>query len=622
MTGRAGDSPRTAGHPAISRWGGPALLIALGLALYGYTLPFPFVFDDHIYLVNNPLATDARSFRYPFEFDSFAKRATSLGLDQDLSTNFILRPFAYFTFYVNYAIGGMHPPGFRAVNIAIHVGNALLLLGLAGRLLRHAAPTPASESSARFVALSAALLFLVHPLQIESVTYVIQRFTSFGTFFYLATVLLFVASRTASGEKVARRCRRWSIASLFVGTFTKEFLFTAPIMMVLLDWIVLHAPLRAACRRIIPWALLMPVIPVLMALTSAAQTGATSFDAWLNVAGTGNAREGYALHYALTQPGVILTYLRLIFVPTGLNIDPTRLPVTSAGEWRFIGPVLLLLSIFAGAWFWYRRQQQQPLRTVGFCFVLWFFLGLSIDSTVVPLPDLMSEHRCYLSTLGVFGAVACFAEMLRLRLQPWPEWRLFVPAAVAIWVIALMVATIDRHEIWRTNIALWSDTARKSPTKTRVWANLGTAFGTAQMNSRAAEAYSQAIARDSRNTHAHYNLAKVELRLGRFQQALAVADAGTGIDPQAHALHQLRAVALFNLGQRDAALESLKQAISLRPDEAWSHLALAEFLVAGGEHARARIHCESARSLLGNHEENTAWLRRIESTIRPVADSP
>jgi protein O-mannosyl-transferase len=602
-------------HATLARHAPAALLVAIGLLLYGYTLPFPFVFDDHIYLVNNPLATDARSFRYPFEFRDFANRATSIGLQEDLSTNFILRPFAYLTFYLNYLAGGLHPPGFRAVNIGIHCANAVLLLALLQRLLRHARPVAATAGSAQFIALSAALLFLVHPLQIESVTYVIQRFTSFGTFFYLATVLLFVASRTAEEETSARRCRRWSIASMAVGTFTKEFLFTAPFMMLALDWLVLRAPWREALRRLMPWALLLPIIPVLMGLTAAAQSGAASFSTWLNVAGQDSADPDYPLQYALTQPGVIVGYLRRMFLPYGLNIDPSVLPVTSPGQWRFFAPVTFLFALLAGSWAWWRQQPADPRRVVGFGCVLWFFLGLSIDSSIVPLPDLMSEHRSYLSTIGCFGAVACLADVLRTRLQPCPELRWLAPTVLGLWIFGLTAATVERHEQWRSNIALWSDTAAKSPQKARVWANLGTALGREGHYSRAAEAFTTALAIDPEFVQAHDNLARIEIRLGRFREAIKVAQDGLRVDPQAHALHQLAAESFLRLREYPSAIRSLEAASALRPGDPWTHLAAAEAFAQLGQFAQARQHHEIAQTLGLASEGERNWHRNVGAML-------
>jgi len=92
--------------------------------LNGWTLNFPMVFDDHLYLKNNPLVKDAASFKYAADFQNFATWPARHGMEPDLATNFVLRPVAYATFYVNYVLDGFNPKGWRLVNIFVHVANA------------------------------------------------------------------------------------------------------------------------------------------------------------------------------------------------------------------------------------------------------------------------------------------------------------------------------------------------------------------------------------------------------------------------------------------------------------------------------------------------------------------
>src|SRR5947209_4514764 len=127
-------------------------LIAACLLLYGGTLSYPFVFDDHIYLLENPLVVDAHSFSFPAHFTQFANSPAKLGVDPDLSVNFILRPFSYLTYYLNYAASGWKPNGFRAVNIVLHLLNSLLVFEVLWLLARRAgAERDSWTTSARFI---------------------------------------------------------------------------------------------------------------------------------------------------------------------------------------------------------------------------------------------------------------------------------------------------------------------------------------------------------------------------------------------------------------------------------------------------------------------------------------
>jgi hypothetical protein len=568
------------------------LLPILGVLLYGWTLPFPFVFDDYIYLVDNPLVKESRSFTFMGDFRAFANHSKNLGLDPDLSTNFILRPVAYGTFHLNYLLGGMNPAGFRLLNIAIHCANALLLFELVARLLR--APRNGgggAPDSALFIALVSSLLFLVHPLQIESVTYVIQRFTSFGTMFYLFTVLMFVVARTSEDPVMARRCRCFSVGGLLVGMFVKEFLFTAPFVMVLLDWLVLRTPVRDACRRAVPWLVCMPIIPVLIIVTSAAQNeGGASFAAALNVAAPQGKEGSYAYHYALTQPGVVLTYLRLILLPRGLNIDPDHPLSTSVLEWRVLGPVGLLVAIIVVSWAWYSRGTGDARRSLAFCSVLWFFITISIDSSIVPLPDLMSEHRSHLPSVGIFMALACMADMARTQWMHRPRLRVAVPAVVSAWILALGVATVFRNQVWSTEVSIWADAVAKSPNKPRPWNNLGTSQHEAGDLAGATASFRRAIELEPRYVDAYQNLALNGIAARRYREALEAAQAGLRIAPDSHKLHYVLGLAYCGLEEGEKALAAFGAAQSrgLLTQQQQAFIAKAEAIVGRDSASQAK----------------------------------
>lgn len=600
----------------------PWTLIIVGLALYAFTLPFEFVFDDHIYLVNNPLVRDTQSLWFMGDFHAFANHAKKLGLEPDLSTNFILRPFAYLTFHLNYLLDGMNPPGFRAVNIAIHCANALLLLALVRGLFRHATKGGHTEDSGAFIATGAAFLFLVHPLQIESVTYVVQRFTSLGTSFYLFVILTFVNARAATSEAAGRVWRRWSIAGLLVGIFTKEFLFTAPFVMVILDWIYFGTRLRAAIRRILPWCVALPIIPILILLISAAQSErGLTFSGALNVAGTKDGGDDYAWHYTLTQPGVVLTYLRLLILPTGLNVDPDRPPCTALLDWRVMGPLLVMLAILAGAVRWHVARREDSRRALVLCGVLWFFLTVSVDSSFVPLPDLMAEHRTYLPSVGMLIAFVCLADTARTSLSRWPHLRLAVPGIVGCAVVALSVATIQRNEVWRSNISFWSDTVAKSPNKWRPWKNLGVSYIRDNQFEKAIGCYRRAIEIEPKTLEAYFGLANAMVACNRFREGLEVAEAGLRVKGHP-GLYYLQGISLWKIGEEQRAAESLMKAVALAPAHGPSHVALASIFAKRGDFIRAAAHARTAATADGLTEPMWRILSEVEATTRIRITSP
>jgi tetratricopeptide (TPR) repeat protein len=548
------------------------LILTLGLLLYGHTLSFPFIFDDHIYLVDNPLMKEFSSFYYQGDFSRFANLSRQLGLDPDLSTNLILRPVTYLTFYLNYLLDGMQTRGFRAVNIAIHLLNALLVFHLLTRLLRHSAKRGAlTVFSVNFIALAAALLFLVHPLQIESVTYIVQRFTSLGTLFYLLTVLSYLKANEQEERPTAPHWRGLSLACFVVGLFSKEFLFTAPFVLLLLDSLVLGTPFKKIFRRLLPYFFCLPIIPVLILLTSQAQNSG-SLAAAINI--TNGA--GYApYHYALSQLSVVLTYLRLLLFPKGLNLD-WDYPLSTA-FWD--GPALLsaltILAILGGVGWWYHHSSREVRPALLFLGVLWFFLTLGIDSSIVPLPDLLTEHRSYLPSIGLLWALACGADLLRERLAAHRTLRYVVPTTLVLALLALALATNVRHHAWRSEIAIWKDTTAKSPNKFRPWLNLGVAYCEKDQPKEGAACLRKAASLRPNYAVAYRNLGYAEIALGRYRDALQVLQTGLKLAADDFKQYHLLGLAYEGLKNNPAAEQAFLKAINLNPDYRAPHLSLA-----------------------------------------------
>ena len=177
------------------------LYAVTGALLYGRTLGYPMVFDDLLYLAENPLFKEFHHFwELLTQFSEKVVCLAPLGKDGDVSSNFALRPVTYFSFFLNHQIGGLNPAGYRVVNILLHTANAFLTFRISRCLLRSPYFSGSTQGANQELApITAGLLFLIHPLQIESVTYIIQRATSLCTLFYLVAILLHLeATQTRS----------------------------------------------------------------------------------------------------------------------------------------------------------------------------------------------------------------------------------------------------------------------------------------------------------------------------------------------------------------------------------------------------------------------------------------
>lgn len=588
--------------------------------LYGYTLSFPFVFDDHIYLVDNPLVKDARSFAFMRDFSTFATASKNMGLDPDLSTNFILRPVSYLTFHLNYAADGMRPRGYRAVNIAIHCLNAVLLFQVLFYLLRTSPKRGnLTEFSAGFIALGSALLFLAHPLQTESVTYIVQRFTSLGAFFYLLTILTHFLAIAATHQKNRWLLKTGSVAALLLGMLSKEEVFTAPFLLVALDWLVRGTPLKIAGKRALPQLLCLPVIPLLLALTSHAQSGGS-----LSLVGAVNIVNPYnypPFHYALTQLSVVLAYLRLIIFPAGLNLDWEYELSTSLLQARVLISIAIILALVGGSWLWYFRRRTDVRVSLIFVSVIWYFTTLAISSSVVPLPDLLCEHRCYLATIGAFAAMVCGVDLLRTRLAGVRGFGFVVPVILAGWIAALSVATVARNEVWRSEITMWNDVAAKSPNKSRPLINLGVAYCEHGKPEEGIACFRKALQVEPSSVRAYQNLATLLNRAGKHQEALVTSQIGLRYAQFYEELHFNMGVSYVGLGEFDSSIESFKQAVAIRPTHVRAHLCLAELHAKRRDYDAARKHNEIAAALSPANPEIQQVVQQIAAMI-PSESNP
>lgn len=574
------------------------VIIAVGFLLYFYTLGFPYVFDDYIYLVGNPLFKDANSFAFPFHFKCVVTMPVRMGLDPDLSANFILRPVTYLTFYINYALDGMNPRGYRGFNIAIHCANALLVFQVLVHLLRESKKGASlSASSVGFIAFCSSILFLVHPLQTESVTYVVQRFTSLGTLFYLLTVLTYFRSISSTNNRKAWVLRWSSMVFVVAGMLSKEEVFTAPFILVVIDCLVMGTPFKAASKRAFPYFLTLFVIPVLMILISCARSdGDIGLSSALNIANSVE-KPVTQVHYLLTQFSVVLSYLRLIVLPFDLNLDRDYPLSNSLFQTSVLVSLLLIIAILAGTWAAWRRRKDEARWSLLFCSVLWFFLTVAPSSSIAPLPDLMADHRSYLPSIGALVALVCCADLLRTRLLVDRDVRVAIPLLMAIWILLLSSATIIRNCQWRSNIALWEDTVSKSRNKWRPWSNLASAYYDNNEFRKSVSCLANAVHLEPNYIRGYIDLGKACKTAGMPWEGIAYSRDGLARKPGNSDLLFNLAVCQWDVGQHEMAVETFRQASRNRPNFKAAHQALGLALEILGDCEGALIELKIAGSI-------------------------
>lgn len=468
-----------------------ALLIVLGALAYSNSLDVPFQFDDREKLIETHVVEDIAGCHSPRWIEIFwflRSRMTGLA-----------------SFALNYRIHGLDVRGYHVLNVLIHVLNAVLVYVFAAQTFR----TPFLSASAlaplkRQCALLASLLFLLHPVQTEAVTYICQRFTSLAALFYMSALVLYIKWRLSEGAS-ARMCYVFALVSALLAMTTKENAFTLPLAMALYEYMFFRR--RPRLRTLVPFFLLMAVVPL-----TVIDYSKPFFEALAEATKTQEAISRN--DYLLTQFPVILTYLRLLVWPSGQNLDYDYPIYGSPFEPAVAFSALLLFCLFGLAVFLHlkSRRTEPALGLVSFG-AFWFFLTLSVESSVIALADVIFEHRLYLPSVGVFAGVSA-AFVLAVRKRAFIG---VVSAAVVIF--ALFYATHQRNEIWRSELGLWRDVVQKSPAKARAHNNLAMAYMSESRQDEALQHLIEALRLDPKDKRIHYNLGRVYLMKGLVNEA-------------------------------------------------------------------------------------------------------
>jgi len=542
----------------------PAIILT-GFLMYSSTLNYPqFLYDGTLFLLKNPLFKDLDYYAQLFDIYEFSTLDEQLGLNQDVTTNFMLRPVAYLTFSLNYMISEFNPAAFRAVNIAIHILNSLLVFACIEKLLDYAPPQRRlSLFSVRFIPTASAFVFLLHPMQTESVTYITQRFASLAALFYLATIWLYLVwSRQQQRGDKHGYVRWFSVATLLLGMLTRESLFTAPFMIVILEVTVLGNGLKTGLRRAAPHLMLLPVIPLLVTIVSVGQSNSPpSLFGVINVV---NYVGIPIAHYALTQLAVVVTYLRLYLLPYGQNVDHDPPLYVHLSQWPVLSAGILIVLVVGGAFILYRRNRDDMRCVLIFVGVCWYFLALAVSSSFIPLPDLMVEHRAYFSSVGFILALICLLDIMRTLFGSIRANRLVV-AGVTVWCIILIVLTYNRNNIWQSGVYLWSDSVKKSPAKHRPWYNLGIAYAKAGNNSEALMCLNKSIEISPEWSQAYEAVSILHLEHKRYRDVIEVSLRGIDVDPANPVHYNNLGIAYAELDHAELAKQAFTTAVALRP---------------------------------------------------------
>jgi tetratricopeptide (TPR) repeat protein len=524
-----------------------AAIVAAVLLAFANGLTGPFVFDDVAAIAENPTIRDF-------------SRALLPPNDRGLPVTG--RPLVNLTLAINYALGGLEPRGYHAVNVALHACAALLLFGIVRRTLAWAETASNACALAAFVA----LIWAVHPLQTAAVTYTAQRAEVLASGLLLLTLHGFVRALEGNG---ARAWRAVSIVACFAAMAAKEIAVAAPVIVLCYDRAFAAGSFRAALRQRRAYHAALAASWIFLAALM-----------WQTGGRAGTAGFGLGIpwwQYALTQCGAIVHYLSLALWPAPLVFDYGGTILVANPREAFLQLFAVTGLVAAAAWAMWRRPRLGFLAAV-------FFGVLAPTSSVVPVADTFFEHRMYLPLAVLVVALALVVRRSSSR----------ATGLVALsFVIGLAALTARRNRDYRSELALWQDTVAKRPDSVRAHYTLGTVLFAAGRPDEAIEQYRAALRLRPDSPEAHNDLGNALVRMGRADEAVTHFEAALAVTPSAEASNNL-GNALVRLGRIAEARGRYEEALKLRPDFADAHNNLGNVLAQAGEFAAAAAHYEAA----------------------------
>jgi Flp pilus assembly protein TadD len=559
-------------------------VVALAVVFaYGSALDAPFTFDDTPNIVDNPLVKDVRYFLHPSEAAASEHRMM-----------FYNRTVGYATFALNYALGGLSPRGYRAVNVAVHLAASGALLALALLLLE--TPSLRGSPDRRALggaALAAAAIFALHPVNTQAVTYIVQRFSSLAALLYVTCAALYVAARLRPGTRGGRALYALALVSAALALKTKETAVTLPLALAAIEWIFFRtSSARARVASIAPFVLLLAAVPLTYVLAGEPLAGATRAGSTLS-----------RISYLATEGRVLHTYLRLLLLPVGQTLD-YGYPALS---WRALPlwlPHALALGAAAAMARAARGAGREPLALAAFG-VFWFYLTLAVESGPIPIRDVIFEHRLYLPGMGFWAAATALAGWLARSTRT----SLRAPALVAVVVAGLMgIATYNRNVTWASEEALWEDVVAKAPAKLRGYTNLGRVQIAEGAPEKAIAVLTRGLGRGRApegidRAEALNALAIAYLGTGDAEKAAEAVDEARRIEPSYYYALLTRAAAHGARGEFREALTISIEAVALRPADALAQMNVGLSLASLGDPEKAIPYYERAIALAPDYAE-------------------
>jgi protein O-mannosyl-transferase len=432
---------------------------------------------------------------------------------------------AFFQFLA-FHIGGMHPLTFRIINIISHLGSVVLIYLLL------------SLSINKRVAIIAASIFAVHPILIESVSWISGCPYSMYAFFFLLSFLFYLFSESNT------RYFRYSIVFFILSILSSEKALSLFLVFALYE--LAFGNLKYNWKKILPFF----SISFFLLILYVAKIGSRVSD----VSSASYQQGGGGMYNPLVQiPVAIGSYLKLIFWPAKLTLYQTEM---SFSQGQYI--VLLLISIaFIGAIIWGWRKNKNI-----FFWLVFFVITLLPTITPLKISWIVAERYVYLGTLGIIVAIAILFDKL---LEKGENAKMVGYFVLVLIVASLSVRTVIRNKDWKSEDSLWIATAQVAPSGQQIHNNLGDVYARQKDYAKAIEEFQKAIEINPNYADAYHNLGNTYQTVGENEKAVEYFQKALELNPNLWQSYQNLAAIAFDAGDFPKALEYIKKAAEINP---------------------------------------------------------
>jgi protein O-mannosyl-transferase len=494
-----------------------ALICICGIIVFFVTVHSPFLYDDAHAIEDNPYIKNLSKFQQ------------LVGLQ-----NIFNRSILLFTFSVNHAVGQVDTFGYHLINIILHLCVAIILYFLTFEILK----IEQTELALKFknLPLVVSLFHIFHPMNVESVTYLSSRSSVLATLFYLLsfyTLIRFFNLKEKQSSKW-NKIHYPLIAILFfyLGLGTKEIIVTLPILAILYLWV--RSPTKSF-NKFLPELAIVLIPLIVYLLYRYMEMGSLLI--------LKNDPYSYMLDrglYALTQIKVIISYYLLkLIIPINLNFEPDVRLISGFLTWEWIACLLIGLGLATSIFY----QKSTLLK----CAFIWALITVLPTSSIIPLKQIATEHRTYLPGIGISMGLG----ILFIRTA---SCNRLINATLIIVLVFFGILAINRSLDYRSEINLWEDTVTKSPYKSMVHNNLGTAYLTKERYKEAGRSFKTSSALNPSSTEPYINLGHMEARNEEWSKAKLKYDLALKLGAN-------RAQVFYNSGLMRLKLNKPKEAI-------------------------------------------------------------